>query len=355
MPFRVFGAALDALDDPERVRLKQAYLRAAQEGRFAADSPLDPYDALAPVLAARCHRTLHLSGKLDLPGWLTPRPPLEHASRVQPEQYRAFLDHNGIQEWVDACALHIERCIFPDTPCLISVDHGMTAGPLRALARRFAPEETAVVVVDSHFDAIPSHLRSLPGQGPGPGGPGNCGSFLAALLEDRIIVPENLFVLGVSDYAHPHTAGPYRDAYLALIERGVTVIPSGDVEAMTSPEVLRKMLSRGRGRRLFVSLDADAGAHTCVHAARFLDTVGLSEKAILGIARSLRGLVDQGRFELVGLDTAEIDVHLLGIEDEGGMPDRTIEVCAGFLVTLMSASPGATRRGHGGNGGGGRV
>jgi arginase family enzyme len=335
MPFKLLGAALDALDDPERVNLKRAYIQAAQAGRLSDNVPLDPYDVLTPLLVDRCGPAVLPFGKIDLPGWLTPRPEGRQGSSVQPDRYRAFLDGDGIEGWVEVCARLVERDILPDIPCLIAVDHGMTAGPLRALAGRFAPEETTVVILDSHFDAIPARLRALPGQASFACGPGNCGSFLVPLIEDGTLLPENLIVVGVSDYAYPHTAEPYRQAYLSLIARGVTVIPREEVEDDSFPAELEERLCRGRGRRLYVSLDADAGALECVHAARFLDTVGLSEEAILGTARLLRGLIDRGRFELIGLDAAEIDVHLLGIEDDQGMPDRTAEVCAGFLSTLM--------------------
>jgi arginase family enzyme len=336
MPFKLLGAALDALDDPDRVNLKRAYIQAAQAGRLPEDMPLDPYDLLAPLLVERCGPSVRPFGKLELPGWLTPRPGIGQASWVHPERYRAFLDQDGIGAWVAACASLIEDGILPDIPCLIAVDHGMTAGPLKALAGRFAPEETTVVILDSHFDAIPARLRGLPGQVSHAWGPGNCGSFLAPLLEEGTLLPENLFVVGVSDYAYPHTAEPYRQAYLSLIARGVTVIPRDEAEEESFAAELEERLCRSRGRRLYLSLDADAGALQCVHAARFLDTVGLSEQAILGTARLLRRLMDRGRFELIGLDAAEVDVHLLGIEDDRGMPDRTAEVCAGFLSTLMA-------------------
>jgi len=335
MPYKVFGAALDALDDPARVELKQAYLEAASSGRLPEKLPLDPYDILAPLLAGRYGETLRLCGKLEFPGWLRPRPPVEDAHLVRSESYRRFLDDDGVGACADTCARYVESHILPDIPCLISVDHGMTAGPLAALAGRFDPRETTVVVIDSHFDAIPAHLRSPTGTPPFPAGARNCGSFLSALMESGAILPENLFVVGVSDYAWPGTAEPYRRAYLAQMERGITVITRAEAEEASFPADLGRRLRGSRGSRLYVSLDADAGALRCMNAVRFLDTVGMSEDSIVDLAGLLRGLVDEGRFELIGLDAAEVDVHLVGIEDEQGLPDRTVEVCTEFLTTLM--------------------
>lgn len=335
MAFKLFGAALDALDDPVRVNLKRAYMEAEASGRLPAHMPLDPFDALAPSVADRCGDEVTLLGKIDLPGWLTPRPPVDCAHHVHSERYREFILQDSVKDYVGECARFVERFILPDAPCMIAVDHGMTAGPLKALADRHDPRETTVVIIDSHFDAVPSHLRSFKGPEDSSSGPGNCGSFLAVLIEEGAILPENLFVLGVSDYPVEGTAEAYQDSYRSFMERGVTIIPKALAERPEFPDELERRLVRGRARRLYVSLDADAGALRCMNAVRFLDTVGLSEDTILGFARLFRKLIERDEFELAGMDVAEVDVHFLGIDDDKGRPDRTGQVCADFITTLM--------------------
>ena len=334
MAFKLFGAALDALDDPERVDLKRAYIEADASGRLPAEIPKDPYDVIAPHVADRCGDHVALGGKLELPGWLTPRPPLDCTHRILPELYSEFILEDGVKEYVDACACFVERFILPDTPCMLAVDHGMTAGPLRALARCEDPRETTVVVIDSHFDAVPSQYRSLQGAEAPFCGQRNCGSFLSALLQEEAVLPENLFVVGVSDFPVEGTTKAYQEAYRFFLECGVTVVTRDEAEEPGFSDELERRLVRTHGKRLYVSLDADAGACQCMNAVRFLNTVGLREETILGFARLFKKLIETGRFRLAGMDVAEVDVHLLGIDDEG-TPDRTSQVCADFITTLM--------------------
>jgi len=44
----LFGAALDFLDDPERLALKQAYLEARTKGSLRKHLPADPYRPSLP-------------------------------------------------------------------------------------------------------------------------------------------------------------------------------------------------------------------------------------------------------------------------------------------------------------------
>ncbi len=334
MSVKLFGVALDALDDPERVALKQAYIEASATGRLRPGMPLDPYDAISPIIAQRLAGSIELCGKLDLPGWLTPRPPVEDAHLVDSVRYREFIDNDEIRTWAEECSRFVERVILPDVPCMIAVDHAMTAGPLRALASRHDPRETAVVIIDSHFDAIPAGHRALSKKHL-PCGAANCGSFLAGLLDERVILPENLFVAGVSDYPIPGVADVYRKAYNSFINRGVTVIPKIEADGSALIEKLEYALQRSDCSRLYVSLDADAGACMCMNAVRFMDTEGLDEETIIGLARMMRELLNSDRFEIAGLDVVEVDVHLLDLADIDGAPDRTRRICADFITTLL--------------------
>jgi arginase family enzyme len=339
MIVRLFGAALDALDDSERVGLKQAYLRARAEGHLPSGLPEDPYDALAFRVTEGSGGNVELAGKLALPGWLTPRPSPQFEHQVTPERYRAFIRDDRIRDWMNACALYVEEEILPHVPCMIAVDHAMTAGPLRALSSCHGPETLTVVVLDSHLDAVLWELRvpdTEAAAGAGVSGAHNCGSFLAGLLEEGVLLPENLFVVGVSDFPALGTTTPaYERAYLSLVERGVHIYSRDQAATSSFPDELARDLSGNRGTRLYVSLDADAGALACMNAVRFLDTRGLSETCLLGLASRLRNLVDSGRFVLAGLDVAEVDVHMLCLNGTPSEPDRTTEVCVEFLRRLL--------------------
>ena len=49
VPIKVFGVPLDAMDSPERVELKRAYIAAAASGRVNTPNYGDPYDALSSI------------------------------------------------------------------------------------------------------------------------------------------------------------------------------------------------------------------------------------------------------------------------------------------------------------------
>ena len=70
-------------------------------------------------------------------------------------------------------------------------------------------------------------------------------------------------------------------------------------------------------------------------AVRFMDTVGLDEETIIGIAKAINGRIESGRFSPAGFDISEVDIHLLGLEGPDGEPDRTAAVCARFVKTLL--------------------
>ena len=66
-----------------------------------------------------------------------------------------------------------------------------------------------------------------------------------------------------------------------------------------------------------------------------MDTEGLDEETITGLARMMRELLNSDRFEIAGLDVTEVDVHLLDLADIDGAPDRTQQICADFITILL--------------------
>lgn len=334
MPVKIFGAALDALDDPDRVELKLAYIEATEHGRLTAKLPLDPYDAIAPILKSRLEGIAILQGKLNIPGWLTPRPPKGCKKFITTARYSHFIDNNLIASPILDCHRFIKNKIFPDTPCMIAVDHAMTAAPVIALCERYGPESVAVVVLDSHFDAIPSNFRAPQGIDAPECGIKNCGSFLYSLIYDKIIDPKNLLVVGVADHPRANSQNAYNELYNRFIDLGVTIITNES----TGKSLARKLvdnLKNIQAKYLYVSLDADVGAFESMNAVRFMDHRGLDEKTIIGIAEVLKALIDSGKFILAGMDVAEVDVHLLGLTGLDGSPDKTEIVCADFITTLL--------------------
>ena len=333
-PAHIFGAALDFLDDPDRLGLKLAYLNALAEGRVALDLPADPYDAIAPLVKASSNGAARLQGKVEVPGWLRPRPDLADRELVRPEAYQEFMDRGGFKLFVERCETKAAE-ILPETPVMIAVDHGLAAGPIRAASRHYGAGSLAVVVLDQHFDAVSVAARAQ-GIEPGFNGEGLCGDFLAGLMRGGAIRPELLFVVGVGDFPRGRAADTaYGREYLSWVDKGVTVFCRDEVLASNFAERLTQGLRDSGARAVYVSLDADVGSGREMNAVRFGDYVGLPAKAVLAAARTLRSMMDQGDFRLAGLDVSEVDVHLLGLPGPEGESDRTAEICASFISILI--------------------
>ena len=84
---------------------------------------------------------------------------------------------------------------------------------------------------------------------------------------------------------------------------------------------------------LYVSLDLDVGAYQCVHAARYMDNIGIDKDALMHIAHSLTGLCRAKDIKLVGLDVMEFNMHFLGLKYLGDKRDETLTVAADFIKT----------------------
>ncbi len=334
----IFGAALDFLDDPERIGVKNAYLAALKRGLDSSALPADPYDAIAPLALELLDGPARAAGKVKTPGRFTPRPPAKEAGKVTAEACREFMDSGGPAKAVAACADYFAS-LLPSIPVMIGVDHMLTAGPITALSRSRRTKDLAVVVIDSHFDAVPPAARAPAGVDASFGGGELCGDFLAALMESGRLSPDRLFVVGPSD--HPGGMGEgsrYARAYHYWIENGVRVYPKSRALEPGFEEFLADEIGQCGADSIYVSLDADAGSVECMNAVRFMDCVGLPEEKIMGIAASLNGLIRDGDAALAGLDVCEVDVHLLDLVGPDGKPDRTAGVCARFIATLLGGS-----------------
>lgn len=340
---KVFGAALDALDDPDRVALKRAWVEALAAGRIGPDEPADPYDAITPYLSEYC-TDIVLTGKLDIPGSLTPRPSPEEMNVIDPVFYRTYLDSPLNQSMLNQCQRFVEHNVLPGVSGMLAVDHSFTACNFNAVARLHGMENVSLIILDSHFDAIPAALR-IPADMAGMGFPEmdsiHCGNFILHMIDKEMVLPENIIVIGPSDYPPDEISGEgdsvsgFREAYLSFINRGVKVIPKSRSIKPSFLSYLDNLLEEIRTPYLYVSMDADIGSCSCMNAVRFMDTVGLGEEAITGMAKLINRHITNGRLELVGFDVSEVDVHLLGLIGPDGEPDRTAQVCARFVGNLL--------------------
>lgn len=323
--YKIFGAALDVLDDDERIALKQAYLNAKHEG-LIADEPKDPYDILAPLVAGEQHI---LSGKLNIPGHFTPRPELCDRDFVKKKIYTEFIDNGDIIHYIKECGMFVAEKILPHISVMLGVDHAMSAGPIRALSAVHGPENLCCIIFDRHFDAITPQERGSSLIRTSENSLYNCGSFLLPLITGRYILPENLIIIGAGDSPDRGAEGIYAAAYNGLINRGVRIIPNTHNKNSIAAAI-NNVLPEISAGYIYISLDADVGSFYSMNAVRFLDGPGMGKEIILECADVIRRHILQGRFILAGLDICEIDVHLLDLQPPD-LHDATVEICAEFL------------------------
>jgi arginase family enzyme len=356
MTFAAFGCALDVLDAPEKLALKLAYMNAVREGLVDESTARDPYDLVVRELSGV--EGLVTVGRLELESWMTPRPRPDALDRVDVLLYREFLDTGGCVVVSARVREFVRQMVLPLSPFLIGVDHSLTGGVLDAICGP-DPGEMALIVLDSHFDAIPASVRKAAAAVETPGEAAldkpetddaaereppasyNCGTWLAGVIERGLIAPADIVVIGPSDHpgteeASDETAGmkEFRRSYLELEKRGVKVIPKRRVCDIGVEKAAREALEGLTAPSVYISLDADLGAGEEVKAVRFLDTIGLEPGEVVGLCGSLAGEVSDRGMALAGFDAMEIDVHLADIP---ASEDRTVEMCAAAARRLLGA------------------
>lgn len=347
-PMQIFGSSLDVLDIPERVALKRAYIQAVCEGLLAEPGYLDSYDALVNTALSDRPQGWGLKGRVPIESWLTPKPECHDLALVTPESYRRFLEENGCLQH----SLRVESyasTILPEKFVMIGVDHSQTGGALSALSRLYGAENLTAIVLDAHFDVNDhdavyaaqqwfrgnnGHSKQLP-----PTAFYHCGNFLRHLVQQRVVLPENLFVLGPADHPSIGPAAPfapelegYVSNYLSLLEQGVTVVPKQEIQR--DVKVVGEALTRIRTPYAYISVDLDIGAFTSFCGVRFPEMVGMTEERILETCHIVIDSLRRAGARWVGADLMEMDVHFAGLYRQGDRPDRTYEVASEILKVI---------------------
>lgn len=333
---KIFGAALDPLDIPDRVEIKRAYVDWLEANPAAGDDPLDPYDLLESRWKARTAPGLGVDwiGKFPVESWLCAKPRVSDREKITEKEYGRFLDHNGCHEYCCKLIHYLEENVGSGLPVMIGVDHSLSGGVIRYLKGRY--ERFNVAVFDSHCDLIDTGLRKsffypLLEDGPGVSPPGDvvqCGNFLHHLLHEGVVHPENLWILGAQDIlklersVDTHGAG----SLSRWLEEGLHIVTKQDLLTHGIPSDL--------AGETYVSVDMDLGSLASVLATRFVDEVGLDVSQFGAVVRQLGERVEKGDLRLIGLDIMEVDIHLVGA-DLGGIRDYTEELAGNLLEKVL--------------------
>lgn len=346
MEYKIFGAALDALDLPEKVDLKIAYLNALKNKRIEKPDYLDPYEAISKKI--KHSPKIKKVGKFEIASWLTPKPLPDDLPQLQPSNFTDFFDINGYALYSNLLENYIEKEIFPASPVMIGVDHSLSGGAIRALSIRYKKEKITTLVLDAHFDAIPLTIRkqialknkSISGLSSLYSNKAdldlyNCGNFIDFLLKERVIMAKNLIILGVCDYPEIKKINrkfqSYNDYYFSYKKAGVKFIP----QSQLNKKKLSQILDDIQTEWIYLSVDMDVCAGNSVQAIRFFDSIGISNDNLLAIAEEIRKRLAEKQFKLAGLDVMEIDTHLLDIKLPDGGRDKTSEISAQIIENLL--------------------
>jgi arginase family enzyme len=293
-------------------------------------------------------------GKFVVDSWLTPKPQVSDLDLIREECYEHFLINDGFRAYAQLLRGFVKAHVFPHIPGMIGVDHSLTGGVLMALSDRFGPEDLGVLVFDVHTDAAPLPIRSGLAQYASEEGlseidtiskpaifdPYTRGNFLFYLIEEGIILPENLILIGPGDTVDKLSTltdkrvVEYVHHYESLMERGVKII-SRDQLQQSGPAAIQKEQDRLNCSKLYISLDVDVSAQCGVLATKFIDLVGTDIALILEVASNIVEIISSRRFSIVGLDIMEIDIQKIGARLSSGIEDRTRDFIREFIRLIV--------------------
>ena len=364
---KVFGAALDPLDDPMKVLAKCSYInRLAQNLIEPERNFLDPYEGLLKFSEVLKREDFIKIGKFPIDTWLTPKPKIEDFPLLDPFKYQEFVNSGAVRILSIKLGKFINEKILPDIPLMIGVDHSLTGGVLYSLSKKYGKDNILVVMFDAHFDGIPASislnltkymkehqkevhvlvpelLESMDIENITLNDSYSCASFLDYLIEDEIISPQNLIIFGVQDYPDKELFSiedsrvkEFVNYYSSFEEKGVKIIPAMKNNDLMLEE-LKKSLNSHNIPNIYISFDVDVGVFKEILAARFMNVIGIEKELILNAAKAIKEFMITKKSDLIGLDFLEIDTYIFGREfKKSGKKDMTAEVIDEFLKIILN-------------------
>lgn len=343
-----FGCPLDCDERDESIQEKHACMGSSQ-----GDD--DPYSFVMEFIRKEVDPGLWSEiGSMDVPEWLRPMPSQAQKEYVIVDNFVGFIDENECLTCAKALGDIVKTDIYPNIPCMIAVDHSMSGGIFRSLAEQYDSKEISLVVLDSHTDALPTSILSgairydietNPNTVHDPNDPFltnrpesfNASSFLYHLLEEGVVAPENLYIIGVSDYPPKRSfrikdprIKRYAGLYSGLKNKGVKLLTKKDL--LNNSSKLSAVLSKIETSHVYISIDMDIGARNALGGVRFQNWQGFNEKQIYRIVASLQKIISGGT-QLAGMDLAEFNPRRAksgAFQDD----DRTYRIAANLIKIL---------------------
>jgi len=344
-----FGCPLDGDERHEAIQEKLALMGF----KHGVD---DPYEGIMEIVRQEVNpERWSEKGSIDIPGWLLPIPPLTEKEKIITESFVSFMDEGGFETYAQQVGDFIAENIFPNIPCMLAVDHSLTGGAFKKLTELYEPETISLIILDSHTDALPMSILSGTIQYDIDSNPDtlydrndpflydrpdsyNASSFIYYLLAEKVVKPQNLYILGISDYPPKHAfrikdqrVESYVNTFSELKQKGVTLLTKNDL--LLSSSKVKSILSRIKTPYVYISIDLDIGARNGVEAVRFLERQGLNEKQIYRIIDLLKDLLSR-EVRLAGLDFTEINPRRAGRNNSTGT-DQTYRITANIITRLL--------------------
>jgi len=339
-----FGCALDPDERDESIREK---LSCMNRGR----TDYDPYLQVMRIIETEVDaEQFEAIGSLEVPSWLCPLPASDEKAYINVDNFVAFIDGDECRTFARMISEHVIDEILPRISCMIAVDHSLTGGVFEKIAAYYGPEAVSLIVLDSHTDAVPVSLlagaiaydmETNPSSPYDPSDPFlhgrvdtfNASSFLYHLLDEGAVIPENLYILGVSDYPVKRSfrikddrIRRYVGVYAGLKKRGVRILTKKDL--LSGSARIRAALRSIRTPYVYVSIDMDIGAGNALDGVRFRNWKGMNEKQIYRIAGHIGELLNDG-VRLAGMDLTEFNPRRADVSQ-----DRTYRIGANFIRRL---------------------
>jgi arginase family enzyme len=349
----LFGCPFDCDEQHESIMEKRSI-----PGELGPND--DPLEAVMQVIRREVPPAQWVEkGSIAVPSWLRPRPPAEDLSKVVAHEFVAFIDQDGCRETANEVERFVQREVLPEIPCMVAIDHSLTGGVYKAVAQHYGREKTGLIILDSHTDAIPVPVLAEAIQYDIDTNPNsfhdrndpllygrtdsyNASTFVHHLIEEGQLDPENLCLIGVSDYPQkkalrikdPRIRG-YVGVYAELKRRGVKILTNEDCRL--KPSKVKSVLMSMNVPLIYVSVDMDIGSRNAVEGVRFRDRHGLSEATIYRIAESIAELLRTGA-GLAGMDITEINPRRAGMVSDSG-EDRTYDIAFQLIKKIAFGTP----------------
>ncbi len=345
-----FGCPLDSEESQESLDEKLSLLH-INPGKFG-----NPYNPIIDILKGKVGDSSFIeAGSIDVPTCLQPFPLPSDLESIRVENFVAFIDGGGCREFAEKVGGFISQEIFPDTPIMIGVDHSLTGGAFKKL-KELVQKEISLIVLDSHTDAIPvpilsglieydmetnskSHYKADDPFLYGRVDSYNASSFLLHLINEKILLPKDLYIIGVSDLP-PKRAYRIKDervreyvsVFTDIQKKGVKILTKKDL-AMR-PSRLNAILSKIETPYVYVSIDMDIGANNALNGVRFRNRHGLSERQIFKVVDTICKFLKNDR-KLIGMDIMEINPRTAGPSPHVS-DDNTYEIAASIVRKMIT-------------------